>query len=100
MFLFRSNGQYLGFITGDNIFDRDGRFIGWKSVETVWGANGQYRGQLSRIGSTQNFYVVKYIFAVAPIPQIPRVVDINKSLPVPPANILPVHLQAGFVDGF
>jgi hypothetical protein len=98
-YVYKTNGFYLGFISGGNLFSRDGVYLGWVEENFVWDAQGQFRGELSVLGD--NYYILKNMFAVPPIPKIPKPSSSVPILPNPPANIAPVIIpQVGVQDGF
>jgi hypothetical protein len=98
MFIFRSNGNYLGFFSNNFLFSRDGVYLGWVENNLVWDVRGSFRGQTIKIGN--NFYIIKNTLTISPIPRIPKLVPIPPALPIPQSNILPVQLPIGFVDSF
>lgn len=97
-YIFRSNGNYVGFISGDSLFSRDGVYLGWVDGNVVWGKDGQFRGSLTERGG--NYYVLKHLYSMPPIPRVPRAVPVQPALPNPPANISPIILPIGFNDAF
>ena len=99
-FIFKSSGQYLGFIRNGYLFSRDGNYLGWVENDNVWSAiNGEFKGQL--IGGANNeYYIVRNTFSISPIPKIPRISPLPVVLPLPQANITPTTLPIGVQDGF
>lgn len=95
-FIFRSTGQYLGFIVNGYLFSRDGEYLGWVEGNFVWDKSGQYRGSFTNDGK----YIVRNIYTVLPVPRAPRPYPITPSLPAPQANIAPIVLPIGLVDAF
>lgn len=97
-YIFKTNGNYLGFIYNNNIFSRDSVYLGWIENNLVWDTQGNFRGQVSKIAN--NHYILKNSFSINPIPRIPRIQPIPPVPPVPPINIMPIILPIGFVDSF
>ena len=96
--VFKSNGFYLGFSSGGNLFSRDGAYLGWIEGNFVWDALGQYRGQVTVVNG--NNYILKNMYAVSPIPRIPRPHPAIPPIPAPPQNVLPISLSIDMRDGF
>lgn len=100
-FLYKSNGNYLGFIQNDTIFDRDGNSLGWLEGAFVWDSFGRFRGSLIKSATNnQVFYVWLNKFAISPLPKNPRPTSIVTAIPSPPPNIPPVTLPVGWIDSF
>ena len=95
-FIFRSNGQYLGFVDNGYLFSRDGVYLGWVEERFVWGTNGQFKGFIPDDGK----YILRNIYTVPPVPKPARPIPSVPALPTPQANIAPIVLQVGFVDAF
>mgnify|MGYP001559157759 CR=1 FL=1 len=98
IYIYKSIGQYLGFIMGGNLFSRDGIYLGWIEEGYVWDSHGQFKGELKDIND--NSYILKNMFAVPPIPKIPKQTPPLPSLPAPKANIPPIIPPTGYKDGF
>lgn len=98
-YIFRSTGQYLGFILNNSLFDRDSVYLGWiENKRNVWDKNGAYRGMLNDISGRT--YVLKNQFMINPIPRIPKIPPIPPIPPIPQQNIMPIILPIGVQDGF
>lgn len=98
IYIFKSNGNYIGFVSGNNIFSRDGVYLGWVENNLVWDARGNFRGQLIELNN--NHYVLKNSFSIQPIPRVPKIPPTSPIPPVPPVNILPITLPIGYEDAF
>lgn len=94
--IFKSNGQYLGFISNGYFFSRDGAYLGWIEGKFVWDKDGKFRGVLTEDGR----YILKNIYTVSPVPRVPRPMPATPPLPPPPPNIGPIVLHIGYVDAF
>lgn len=94
-FIFKSTGQYLGFIQNDYLFSRDGEYFGWVEGNFVWDKNGQYRGSIMN-----DRYIVKNLYAVPPVPRVPRPYPATPAMPSPQANIASILLPVGYTDAF
>ncbi len=89
-YIFRPNGNYLGFISDGNIFSRDGEYLGWIEGNLVWDSAGRFRGQVMQINNYK--YILRNRFLIPPIPKVPRIP------PIPPSNIVPIIVPIGFED--
>ncbi|MDD5318703.1 MAG: hypothetical protein PHF79_02695 [Candidatus Pacebacteria bacterium] len=100
-FLYKSNGNYLGFIQNDTIFNRDGIPLGWLEGAFVWDTQGRFRGNLIKgpVGN-QVFYIWSNKLAIPPLSKPPRPISTLPSIPPPPANIQPVGMPVGWADAF
>lgn len=94
-YIFRSNGQYLGFIQNGYLFSRDGIYLGWVEDNHVWDANGQYRGFIK-----DSRYILRNLYIVPPVSRAPKALPAIPALPVPTANIVAINLPIGYVDAF
>ena len=95
-FVFKSTGQYLGFIHNNYLFSRDGFYLGWIEGNYVWDAQGQFRGTLT----SDRRYILKNLYTIPPVPRVPRPFPPIPPLPAPPPNIPPTLLPIGVVDAF
>jgi hypothetical protein len=99
LFIFLSNGNYLGFINNGYLYSRDGQYLGWLEGDFVWDSSGRFRGAL--IDVNNNKYVVINTLAVQPLPRVPRANPMGQTvLPPPPPNVSPIALPVGFKDGY
>lgn len=94
-YIFRSNGQYLGFIQNSYLFSRDGIYLGWIEGNHVWDANGQYRG-FTQDGK----YILRNLYIIPPVPRAPKALPAIPALPAPATNIVAINLPIGYVDAF
>ena len=97
-YVFRSNGNYLGFISNGNLFSRDGEYLGWTEGDLVWDSNGHFRGKITIISSRN--YILKNAYLIPPIPKVPRVPPSFQVPPAPPLNAAPIILPIGLKDSF
>lgn len=97
-YIFKSNGNYLGFLNNGYLFSRDGEYLGWIDSKFVWDSTGQFRGELTEINGKK--YILKNIFLIPPIPKIPKFPPVPSILPIPPINAMPIPLPIGFKDAF
>jgi hypothetical protein len=98
-YFFKSYGQYLGFIDGENIFSWNGLYLGWIENSYVWDTLGQFRGEVKKIDN--HLYILKNVYALPPLPKMPKLNPLPViSTPAPQANIPPISLDIGWVDGF
>lgn len=94
-YIFKSNGNYFGFIVNGNLFSRDGDYLGWVEGNTLWGKSGDYRGEIF-----QDYYIIRNTFKVAPVPRAPKANPATPAIPAPPANRPPITLPVGSEDAF
>lgn len=97
-YIFRSTGQYLGFIMNNYLFTRDGAYLGWIDNRLAWGADGQYRGAILEVENRA--YVVRNKFTASPLPKSPRAAPATPAIPAPVANTTPIVLPLGYEDAF
>lgn len=99
IYLYKLNGNYLGYINSNNIFSRDGVFLGWIDERNLaWDGSGKFRGELKEINN--NNYILLNTFTIPPIPRIPKIPPTPPTPPIPPINAFPVFAPIGYVDGF
>lgn len=98
-YIFKSSGNYLGFISGNFIFSRDGVYLGWVDENKyVWDTNGRYRGRLSAVGEFE--YILRQQYTMPPVPRAPKATPPSPAIPPPVPNIPSINLQIGIEDGF
>jgi len=98
-YIFKSSGQYFGFIDRGNIFSWNGQYLGWIEGGYVWDIAGQFRGEVKVISG--HTYIVKNMYALPPLPKIPQQNPLPViSVPAPQSNIPAIALDIGCVDGF
>lgn len=97
-YIFRSNGNYLGFLSNGYLFSRDGEYLGWVEGTFAWDSTGQFRGVVTEINNKK--YILKNIFLIPPIPKIPKIPPIPPVPPTPQINAMPIILPMGFKDAF
>ena len=96
VFIYRTAGTYLGFISSGSIFSRDGEYLGWIEGQFAWDKDGRFRGSI-----WQEKYIIVNRFAVPPVPRAPRTAPVpSPALPNPPPNIPAVPLPTGWIDAF
>jgi hypothetical protein len=93
--IYKMSGAYLGFTSNGFLFSRDGDYLGWIDGQYVWDAAGRFRGQL-----WEGKYIIFNPFRVQPLPKQPRAKPVVPALPNPPPNIPPVAPPTGWVAGF
>ncbi|KKS30771.1 MAG: hypothetical protein UV60_C0002G0068 [Parcubacteria group bacterium GW2011_GWA2_43_11] len=97
-YIFKSTGQYLGFVRNDYVFSRDNLYLGWVEGDIVWDIGGNFRGKLIQLADY--WYILRNPFTINPIPKIPKPIPPSSPLPKPPVNIPAISLPIGFQDGF
>lgn len=98
-FIYKSTGQYLGFVQNNSLYSRDGEYLGRVEGNYVWDASGKFRGVMATINGHRYIWLNIFAFppvARPPMPPQPTVV------PLTPTNTLiaPITLPVGYVDGF
>ena len=99
LFIYRINGQYLGFVRDGILYDSLGTYLGFQVDDNFWNSHGQFCGQLYTTNGYS--YILKYQFNIPPNPQAPKynpnfIGELPTSLP--PIN--PILVNVGFKDGF
>lgn len=97
IFVFKSNGNYLGFIRNNFLFSRDGNYLGWLDNNFIWDSHGRFRGMLTNIQG--NYYIVSNRFTLKPAPHTPRT-SISQSAAPNKNNITPISLPLNLEDAF
>ena len=104
IFIYRSNGQYLGFIRNTNLYSRDGIYLGYLTDNYAWDTLGQYRGALKSLStpSGNKYFIIRNMYGIPPYPQVARSsenLSINE-LPSQLSPINPILRPVGYMDGF
>lgn len=73
--IYKWNGNYFGFVSGDNLFDKHSNWVGWIENNQVWLASGEFLGKIY-----DNDYILKNTIMVPLVPRVPHVP------PVPPIS--------------
>src|SRR5713226_8588006 len=96
--IYRSSGQYLGFMDSGKIFSWDGKFLGWVEGAYVWDVSGQFKGEIKKING--HYYILKNMYALPPLPKVPKLNPLPvSSIPAPQSTIAPITLDIGWIDG-
>jgi hypothetical protein len=98
-YIFKSSGQYLGFIKNLNVYTWEGKYLGWIENNFVWDPNGQFKGKIMKLN--EHNYILKNIYELPPLPKVPKLnpLPIIK-IPTPLPNIDPINLEIGLIDSF
>jgi hypothetical protein len=97
-YIFKSNGNYLGFISNGNIFSNNGVYLGWLEGNYAWDVTGRFLGILTDISNHK--YIILNQLLINPIPRIPHSAPASPAIPAPHANIMPIILPVGHIDSF
>lgn len=93
-YLFRWTGEYVGFLQDGWMFDRNGRYLGWRDADgQVWLADGNYLGQL-----VEGCHVLRNNRRSAPVRKTPRVPPVPAPAPTPPTPRAPRIPRPGWSD--
>ncbi|MBI2104548.1 MAG: hypothetical protein HYT90_03055 [Candidatus Omnitrophica bacterium] len=99
--VYKTNGNYLGFFKEGLLFSRDGDHLGWIEGELVWDLQGRFRGILFTPEKEKNIhYIIRNRLSLEPItrPTKPKVDTIAP--PPAPENVKPITLPVQIVDAF
>lgn len=77
-YIYKWNGEYFGFISGDNLFDTNSNWIGWIEDKGAWRANGEFLGEIY-----DNNYILRNRTKAQPLPKPPHNPPICPIPPVP-----------------
>ncbi len=102
IFIFKSEGNYLGFIRNNFVFSRDGIYLGWVEQidhhQAIWDSEGKFRGLL--IEKNSNHYILTRKFEMPPFSRTPKKIENVQIPPDPPPNVPPMTLPVDFEDAF
>jgi len=102
IFIFKSNGNYLGFIRNDLVYSRDGIYLGWveqmEKDQIVWDSEGKFRGLLLKRNGY--CYILTRKFEMPPVSRTPKKTPSIQTPPDPPRNIPPISLPVDLEDAF
>ena len=95
-YIFRWNGQQLGFIDNGSLFDAKSNYLGWVEGDgSVWAKNGKYIGEI-----VEGAYILRRSFKLDPLPKLPRSPPLSPFPPIPPIRRIPRIPQVGWDDPF
>lgn len=98
IYIYKSNGFYLGFIKNGYLYSRDGIYLGWLEGNIVWDAKGQFRGTIADLNNHK--YILTNRFTLSPASRTPKEIP-SPTVPLTPQpNIAPISLSVEFTDGF
>jgi len=92
-YIYKWNGEYFGFISGDNFFDASSNWVGWVEGNQVWQANGEFLGEIY-----EGSYILRGTTMVPAVPRVPPVPPVPPVPQVPPVNRDGRVPIAGFKD--
>jgi len=93
IYLYKWNGEYFGFISGDNVFDKKSKWIGWIQENQVWGTAGEFVGDIFETN-----YILRNVTMIPPIPRVSKIPPVPPVPPVPSVNRVARVSLAGYVD--
>jgi len=99
-YIYRSNGFYLGFIRGGDLFSLYGVPLAWvEDDKYVWDYSGRFRGVLTEINGKR--YIIVNRFSLLPSQRSPKTQPAQQVPPSPQANIAPISFPTiGDSDAF
>ncbi len=103
VFIYRMNGQCIGFMRNEILYSADGKYLGWGENNSFWNNHGQFCGQLYMVNAeTNTAYILKNQFSIPATTQAPRYYEnlSGSSIPAMPAPIQPVLFNPSYKDGF
>ena len=78
--VFKWTGVYAGFFSNDQLFDRSGRYLGWRDVQgSVWKYDGEWLGHV-----VEQNYLARDLRALSQR-RPPQVPPVPAQPPMPPA---------------
>ena len=92
-YIYRQNGEYFGFISGDNFFDANSNWVGWVEGSKIWQANGEFLGEIY-----EDNYILRRTTMVPPVLRVSRVRPVPPVPPVHPVNRIGRMPIAGLED--
>ena len=96
--LFRWNGDPVAFVEDWQLFDYQGRYLGWiESDNSVWAASGQHVGDL-----LDGLHLFRSTTGMPRMPRTERAAAVRDSSPPRPlpGKALPVPPMDGWIDAF
>ena len=79
--VFKWTGVYAGFFKNDRLFDRTGRYLGWRDAQgSVWKYDGEWLGQV-----VEHNYLARDLRALSQR-RPPQVLSVSALPPIPPAS--------------
>jgi hypothetical protein len=94
--IFRWNGQPLGFVHNNHLFDSASKYLGWVEPNgTVWLSNGSYVGDL-----VEGSYILRNSMKMQPMPKMPKVPPMPPMAPMSPMPRMPKMPRMGWIDPF
>jgi hypothetical protein len=79
--VFRWEGQYWGFVAGEELYDRYGRHVGWLEGTDVYARSGAFLGELRGAG-----YVLRDLLRPEPVYRAARPAVPYATPPAPPPD--------------
>lgn len=98
IFIYKTNGFYLGFIRNGSLYSRDGIYIGWTDGNFAWDTVGRFRGTITTFKNYK--YILMNRLTMPSAPRIPKTPSPPEVPPAPQDNIAPINLPPEFRDGF
>ncbi len=92
-YIYKWNGNYFGFVSGENLFDKQSNWIGWLENNQVWLANGYFLGEIYN-----DDYILKNTAMVPLVPKVPHVPPVPPVSPVPSVNRVGMVPVVGWED--
>ncbi len=91
--IFKWSGVYAGFFKNDRLFDRTGRYLGWRDThDSVWKYDGEWLGQV-----VEQNYLARDLRALSQR-RPPQVPSVSALPPMPPASRVARAVRPGCCD--
>jgi hypothetical protein len=103
MYIFKSNGFYIGFINNNFFYNQNGIYLGWVEGQFVYDAEGKFRGMIysAKLTDHPNYsYIFRHKFTMPPISKPPKPSIPNTAPPNPVPLIPPITLDVKWEDAF
>ncbi len=99
-FIYRLNGNYLGFMRDGLLFSRDGEYLGWLEGQYVWDSSGRFRGIIFSPKNSEHKYVIRDRLSMPASTRTPKPAPSLTPIPDPPPNIPAISLPIQWIDAF
>lgn len=98
IYIYKTNGFYLGFIRNGFLFSGQGVYMGWVEGNFVWDSKGRFRGIITEINGHK--YIILNRLSISPVARPPKLPQNQEIPPNPQPNIVRITLSPELSDGF
>ena len=72
-FIYKTTGNYFGFIKEGLLYSRDGEYLGWvEDGKFVWDAKGNFRGFVFTPEKREEKFIIRDRFSLSPTTRTPK----------------------------